>query len=448
MVHRRAVVVVDPFSSGMCLAQMAMERGFACISVYSDIEENMADWLVKVPTSIRTQYTQELFHPADAPIAPLVAAIRALNFEITGVLAGAEPGVVLTDLLADAFNVRSNGAAGSAARRNKYVMGEAIRSAGLRAVKQSRATSWQQIEQFIAAHGSSVVVKPVDSAGSDDVFLCSSVADASRAFHAIVGKTNHLGLVNTACLVQEYLGGTEYVVDTVSRDGQHKVVAVWEYDKRAVNGAAFVYFGVWLRPVACPITKALVQYTLKVLDAVGIRHGPGHAEVKWLPEENQPCLIEVGARLHGRDGTDIPILNRCQGYSIASATLDAYFNEKAFRALPAMPTSLRAFGCKTTFVSYDSGMLCGMPGMREVETMPSFVESRVRAEAGVKLSPTIDAYTTPGCVLMVHEDKDILERDYNRVRELERSGLYLIDAPAALHAPVEIAHDSMLIVAA
>jgi hypothetical protein len=32
-------------------------------------------------------------------------------------------------------------------------------------------------------------------------------------------------------------------VDTVSREGKHKAVAVWRYDKGEANGAAFVYFG-------------------------------------------------------------------------------------------------------------------------------------------------------------------------------------------------------------
>lgn len=29
----------------------------------------------------------------------------------------------------------------------------------------------------------------------------------------------------------------------VSRDGVHKLVGIWQYEKRAVNGANFVYFG-------------------------------------------------------------------------------------------------------------------------------------------------------------------------------------------------------------
>jgi uncharacterized membrane protein YgcG len=48
-------------------------------------------------------------------------------------------------------------------------------------------------------------------------------------------------------LVQEFLVGQEYVVDTVSCNGVHKVMAVWRYDKRPTNGAAFVYYRTQLR---------------------------------------------------------------------------------------------------------------------------------------------------------------------------------------------------------
>ena len=37
------------------------------------------------------------------------------------------------------------------------------------------------------------------------------------------------------------LMGAEWVVDSVSRGGQHKVVALWRYDKGSANGAPFVY---------------------------------------------------------------------------------------------------------------------------------------------------------------------------------------------------------------
>lgn len=49
-------------------------------------------------------------------------------------------------------------------------------------------------------------------------------------------QTNKLGVVNKGALVQEYLDGEEYAVDIVSRNGVHRVCAIWEYDKRPING--------------------------------------------------------------------------------------------------------------------------------------------------------------------------------------------------------------------
>ena len=49
-----------------------------------------------------------------------------------------------------------------------------------------------------------------------------------RGFDKINGAINGLGVVNEGVLIQEFLEGKEYVVDSVSRDGKHKVMAIWE----------------------------------------------------------------------------------------------------------------------------------------------------------------------------------------------------------------------------
>ena len=55
------------------------------------------------------------------------------------------------------------------------------------------------------------------------------------------------------------------MVDGVSRDGVYKVVAIWEYDKRSVNGANFVYFGMRLRAAVGAREQMLISYASKVM---------------------------------------------------------------------------------------------------------------------------------------------------------------------------------------
>ena len=71
---------------------------------------------------------------------------------------------------------------------------------GLRAVKQLKASVWDEIKTWIEVWQPSpfkVIVKPtMDSAGSDDVTLCRSMDDVQVAFGNIMGKVNGLGIVN------------------------------------------------------------------------------------------------------------------------------------------------------------------------------------------------------------------------------------------------------------
>lgn len=53
----------------------------------------------------------------------------------------------------------------------------------------------------------------------------------------------------------------------------------WLYDKHAVNGGDFVYFGDVPYDPESPEGKVLIPYARAVLDAIGIRNGPSHGEV-------------------------------------------------------------------------------------------------------------------------------------------------------------------------
>ncbi|KAE8881417.1 hypothetical protein PF005_g11043 [Phytophthora fragariae] len=459
--RQEAVVVVDPYSTGMTLAQKVMERGYVCVCVYSDTLEVTQERIAHVPKDLAAQFLAIVYHDGELErrdeaqaLQDTAAALRRVkNVDIVGILAGAETGVLLADKLSEHFKLTTNGTSGSAARRNKYLMGEKVRAAGLRAVAQVQATKWSQVESFVKKElvpllkggDFKVIVKPVESAGSDDVTLCHSMDEVRAAFGSIQGKINGLGLENQATLVQEYLDGTEYVVDTVSRNGVTKVVAVWEYDKRAVNDAPFVYYGVLLR--AAPdgsVLAKVAEYVLKVVDALEIVHGPGHAEVKVV--RGEPCLVEIGSRCHGGSGSYLPIVMPCLGYNHVDAALDSYLDAEAFERLPDRPRELKSHGCEAMLVSYETGKLVGYPGQQELEELPSTVSTMWFTHAGEELKTTVDMFTTPGSVIMVHEDEEQLNRDYARIRELEHKGLYALEPEEEAEAKPEGPRGTVVVV--
>eukprot|EP01036_Dinobryon_divergens_P038510 gene38510-50572_t len=227
MVKGEAVIVVDTFSTGAVLANMLYKDGYKVVCVLSGELEGLLDM---VPEGLDFSFAATIITDSgvEANIAfeKTLTSIRGLPWPVIAILPGAETGVELADKLSEHMGLRTNGTALTEARRNKYVMGETVRAAGVRAVKQLRASTWGEISAFLEEwqpNPFKVIVKPMDSAGSDDVTLCHSIHDIQTAFGNIMGKVNGLGLINKAVLVQEFLEGQEYVVDMVSRDGVHKV---------------------------------------------------------------------------------------------------------------------------------------------------------------------------------------------------------------------------------
>eukprot|EP01032_Pedospumella_encystans_P014865 gene14865-17049_t len=328
------IIIVDPFSTGAHLAAEVCKQGYRCARVFSVWDSPVATLVqkgLKIDFCATLQFNDRVEH--SIALEECLNSIKELPYPVRAILPGAETGVELADQLAFGMKLRTNGLEKSLARRNKYHMGESVRNAGVRAVTQAMCVTEEEVKAFVRSlpgNNSRSVVKPVQSAGSDDVFLCADEAEALTAFNRIIGTMNGIGLSNTCVLVQEYLKGKEYVVDKVSRDGEHKLVGIWEYEKRSVNGSNFVYFGMRLMSPDSEKMQCMVRYADKVLDALDIKHGPSHMEVmldNWgTPEAPEwvPCLVEVGARCQGGEGTWLPMAKECIGFTPVEVTLDAY----------------------------------------------------------------------------------------------------------------------------
>jgi len=428
----KAIVVVDPLSTGLLLAKLLSDRGYAVICVMSRKFDK--DMLEFVPHNIgKVEFERTFVYDGD--LNALVKKLRAIQaVTIDGFMVGCECGVALHDHLTERWGtVPSNGTKGTAARRNKYLMGEAVRDAGVRAAKQEEVAEegFEGVKRFIDGVKNprtgefSIVLKPVSSAGSEGVSFAHNVQEAKEAYDHIFGEKNVFGEDNTSVLCQEFLQGTEYVVDCVSVNGVHKCVAIWEYDKRPCNGAQFVYFGMRLyESETGEREEALVQYMFKVLDALNVRHGPSHGEVMWTA--TGPCLIEVGSRPHGGDGTFVEMTREPIGYNQLSVMIDAHVNEKLFEKFPTRPGKLNAHCMEVCMVARQDGLLLGFPRMREIELLPSYRMSEIKVAIGGQITRTVDFLTSPGAILLCHRDKEVMEADCRKIEELELDGLYEI----------------------
>src|SRR6266568_1170682 len=211
-------VIVDGYSTGNFLPAAFARAGVEVVHVQST-DELMPSML----GPDLTQYRENLIAEDEAGIDRTVARLRELA--PVAVLAGQEPGVPLSDLLAERLGLPGNSTALSQARRDKFQMIEALRTAGVRCARQFKSSDPQGVVDWARAEGRyPVVVKPLSSASTDNVFICRSEQEVESAARTVLAANNIFDLPNTEALIQSYLDGVEYIVDSVSVDGRHYVV--------------------------------------------------------------------------------------------------------------------------------------------------------------------------------------------------------------------------------
>jgi biotin carboxylase len=218
------------------------------------------------------------------------------------VLCETDTGLRTAELLAATLELPSSNGVNEA-RRDKYMMQQALAAAGLPHIRQVLTENWTEVEAFIKNTGFPIVIKPCRGSASRNVSKCENKQSAQKVFELLLGYPGYAnGTLSDAVLVQEYITGHEYVVDTVSSNGEHKIVAIWKYDKRELSGAPFVYYCTELVTETndC-ISNLLIEYSTKVLDALGVKYGPAHIEIKIddpIDDQviNGPLLIEVSER--------------------------------------------------------------------------------------------------------------------------------------------------------
>ncbi|WP_435191958.1 ATP-grasp domain-containing protein [Streptomyces sp. bgisy126] len=410
--RRPVVAIVDAFSTASHLAPLFHAQGYDCLHVQS-LEQPPAVF----GASFRPQdFLATVVHHGE--VADTLAAIAP--YAPVALLAGAEIGVELADVLSEALDLRTNGTALSTARRDKFRMVETVGAAGVPVADQILATDLDSLLAWYGDTDRSVVLKPVRSALNDGVFFCSTEEEVRTAFGSLVGADSALGLRNDAVVAQEYLVGAEYYVNTVSLDGKHYVCDLWKTQHLGVNGVRDLLGGSALMVRQGPEQDLLAAYAFSVLDALGIENGPAHTELKLTPQG--PRLVETGARVCG---AMLPLLTRnAIGESQLEWTVLAYTDPEAFEARRHTDYEVVRHAVCVNMIAPEDGKLVDYPKLSALRALESFHDVLVKVQPGEELSRTVNDLTYPLLVHLLHEVEGVVTHDYMTARYLDGEGFY------------------------
>lgn len=411
-----SVVIVDGYSSGGGLPEYFRRRDphLHLIHVHSAGPDYPADFK---SSFVPSAYDEIIYHngSVDDTLRRLEGRTR-----VAAVVAGADNGTILTDQLSQAMGVLTNGTALSLARANKFVMGETVALSGLRAVKQKRCRSLDEVLEWTRDYEQwPVVLKPLQSSGTDGVSICHSILEVIAAFHRIFGKTNQMLGVNDWVLVQEYLHGIEFSVNTMSSHGRHRVTDIWQYQRKEVKGAATIYEHDRLLRVSGIIQDQLKAYVLNLLDVLGVLHGPGHFEIKMTP--HGPTLIEMGARLCG--GGLPGLAARVTNNDPLDLMVTAYLEPEKF-PVNEPEYSLRSDAAMVFLQAPEQGLFLNAQKLAELRRLPGVGRLRLNFPVNAQLPRTIDSETVIGTLEVTHEDPAVVDETLRLIHNWEADGLY------------------------
>jgi biotin carboxylase len=363
-------------------------------------------------------YAADLGYAGDARAA--ADALRAIG--VDAVIPGAESGVLLADQIVDALGLPGNDITRSRARRDKAAMAKVIHDAGLAAPSGQLVASVAEAAEWFVTNGSRpVVVKPLASAGTDGVRVCRTVEQVRQACENVLGHVDLLGATNHRALVQDYLDGTEYIVNTVTLDGVHKVVEVWKCTKNQDSAGAPIYDHHEPVPRGDTIGEAVVAYTKQAITALGIERGAGHSEV--MMTSSGPVLVETGARLMG---TVLPWVHaKYSGSSHVHLYATALTDPEAFFAFDDQAVRWSHAVRQVYLFNNRAGVARTDDWQESLRSLDTFVALSTGITPGAPVPRTVDLVSIPGHVYLAADSREDVERDHAEIRAMEAAGLYI-----------------------
>lgn len=356
-----------------------------------------------------------------------------------------EPGLEPAGRVNDLFQLGGTGYEVARRFRDKWATRRYLADRDPLAVAAAPLRERADLTAFGARHGYPFIVKPTDATASIGVFRVADPADADRVWAEVQRlrgtRTDRVStlFVLGEFLMEEYVDGPEYSVESFSFAGRHVVVAVTE--KFTADGH-FAELGHALPArIDEGVEREIRESVIRLLDLTGFTDGVCHTEVKV--DARGPRVIEGHTRL---GGDAIPDLVRA-AYGIDFTTLAVGWPFGAVDELPDRPMP-HAAAC-TRFVVVDTpGVVTSVDGVAAADSQDDVLAVRLNAKPGDEVRPLRDNWDRLGLVAVSGPDTDAaIRRGAEVIRETLRIEFTDRDGRSRLARAAEVAGESAVDVA-
>jgi biotin carboxylase len=411
-----SIMIVEAFSTGVNLITDCVRRGYHPLVLYPQLPANAESVMFQARAAIKQKYASvaDFFDEADR-YEDTLALVRSLHPKL--ILVGSEYGVDLATHLSDDLGLPGNPYARIGNYIHKDEQQAALVKYGIRAIcgrivrSEEDALSYYHEKAFRGC-----VLKPVRGAGSVGVYMCENEDDIRTAFRKITRESGFFGISKDGVLMQEKITGTEYIVNTVSCKGVHRISSIWKYHKIEVEGGHKLYdYAISVNHLETGSNR-LIQYAFDVADAIGYEYGAIHGE--YMVDEHGPVLIEANCRPMGA-GLPASFADRIWGHHETDTILDSYLNPEWHIRESAKPYRAYAKGIIKILISLSDRRIQAAPILGIARRLRSYHSAVLGSVLQENIVRTVDLETSPGTVFLVNEDEYAATQDLEFLRKIE-----------------------------
>jgi biotin carboxylase len=216
-------------------------------------------------------------------------ALRGLR--VDGVAAVGDGPAVLAAAAAEMLGVPFHPLAAARACHDKYLARQLFQAAGMRVPAFFRASLADDPEALAARAPYPCVLKPLGLAGSRGVIRANDAREFVTAFRRIA-KICERGERDVQ--VESYIPGREFAVEGLITGGKLQPIAI--FDKPDPLEGPYFEETIYVTPSreTAAVQAALIETTVQAAAALGLRHGPVHAELRY--NDAGAWILEVHAR--------------------------------------------------------------------------------------------------------------------------------------------------------
>jgi biotin carboxylase len=330
----------------------------------------------------------------------------AKQYAIGGVVAADDDGALLAAVAAAALGQRHNTVEAVAAARNKFLMHEVLAAARVPSPDFISFSIDDDPVKIAALVNFPCVVKPLFLSASRGVIRADDPAQFVSGFEWVVAILRQPevaaqgGVLAQQILVEAFIPGIEVALEGLLLDGELRVLAL--FDKPDPLEGPFFEETIYVTPSrhSAPVQQSIVACTQKAVAALGLQHGPVHAELRV--NDQGSWILEIAPRSIGglcsralRFGEDISleelILRDTMGLEVASL-------EREQRAAGVMMIPIP-----------QAGILREVRGQDEARCIPGIEEVRITIPVGQKVVPLPEGTRYLGFIFARDETPDRVE---------------------------------------